>query len=167
MVKLASRIRIGKPGLSDSRSLRGARRTNSAEFRRCDRPYRVAVKANGSKRGHIRNRRRRQNDAWLDKRHRTAPPMQGALRSSTERLEREHVCDRRGEAEQQSQSYDVKTLWLSHLPCARTVALSLTWQTSRAEAHPQFLLTSHFSRLHSSQLPSICWSAPWVRQALV
>src|ERR1035437_2073310 len=39
-------------------------------------------------------------------------------------------------AEQQSQSNHEKIVWLSHLPHPGTRALSLTWQTSRAEAYP-------------------------------
>src|SRR5664280_2070641 len=49
---------------------------------------------------------------------------------------------RRRRAEQQSQDYHEKILWLSHLPHPGTRALSLTWQTTRARAHPLFLLTS-------------------------
>src|ERR1039457_4414762 len=62
---------------------------------------------------------------------RSPPPVAQLLQGQEAVLQRRH---RR--AEQQSQGYHEKILWLSHLPHPGTRALSLTWQTTRARAYP-------------------------------
>jgi len=66
------------------------------------------------------------------------------------------VLQRRGRgSQQQGQSHHEKILWIPYLPHYGNRAISCTWQTARANAHPQFLLTNHFFK--SSQAPiTVC-----------
>lgn len=58
-------------------------------------------------------------------------------------------------AEQQGQSHHAKSLRLSNLPGDRNRALSRTWQTTRAKACPQFLLTNHELEEGVGDIPGI------------